>query len=178
MHTYQWKNAATHFLHFHRLCVKDLCSLCQWIFDIHRGHACLEFKGMLDSQGPVTKPDWQGVLQCSQPWEHAVIHSLHLFITRTQGVGAYPTMHCAKRKHSSLVAIHHWAHSSFCCTWIWTSLDCLTETWAPSEKSEALHRVDRAKELETSCCASTVLTTESLCHFTRTTYQCHCVKTE
>lgn len=38
--------------------------------------------------------------------------------------------------------------------------------------------VDRAKELETSCCASTVLTTESLCHFTRTTYQCHCVKTE
>lgn len=117
MHTYQWKNADPHFLHFHKLCIQDLWSLCQWIFDIHRGHACLEFKEMLDSQGPVTKPDWQGVLQCSQPWEHAVIHSLHLFITRTQGVGAYPTMHSAKRKHSSLVAIHHWAHSSFCCTW-------------------------------------------------------------
>ena len=39
--------------------------------------------------------------------------------------------------------------------------------------AEKLFRVDGAKELETSCC---VLTTESLCPLTRTTYQCHCVK--
>lgn len=70
------------------------------------------------------------------------------------GVGAYPTMHCAKRKHSGLVAIHHW------------------------ERLETLHRTDRAEEVETSCCVSTVLTTESPCRLTRTTYQCRRVKTD
>lgn len=106
VYMHQWDNAAAHFLHY-RLCIPDLCSLCQFIFDIHRGHACLEFKGMRDNQSPVTKPDWQVVLQCSQPWEHAVNHSPHLLIIRTQGAGSYPTMYCARRKHSSLVTIHH-----------------------------------------------------------------------
>lgn len=68
-------------------------------------------------RGPVTKPDWQGVLPQSQPWEYSVIPSPHLFIIRSQGAGAYPTMHCAKGKHSSLGAVHHRTHSSFCSTW-------------------------------------------------------------
>lgn len=102
------------------------------IFDVRGGHVCLEFEGTLESQGSVTEPDWQGVLRCSQPWEHSAIHSLHLFIIRAQGVGAYPTMHCAKRKHSGLVAIHHWAHSSFCCTWhgcLWIGCRNLSIGW-------------------------------------------------
>lgn len=103
--------SAACFLHYRR-CIQDLWSLCQLIFDIHRGRAHLEFKGMLDNQSPVTNPEWQVVLQCSQPWEHAVNHSPHLLIIRTQGAGSYPTMYCAKRKHSSLFTIHDWAHSA------------------------------------------------------------------
>lgn len=118
------------FFYTYRLCIQGLCSLCQWIFDIHRGPACLEFKGMLDSHGPVTKPDRQGVLQRSQPWEHAAVHSLHLFIIRTQGAGAHPTVHRAKRKYCSPVTIHHCAHSSFCSTW----RGCLWIVWQKPER--------------------------------------------
>ncbi len=62
-----------------------------------------------------------------------------------------------------------------CLTWM--SLDRGIETWAPSEKLKSLHGADGAKELETSCCVSTVLATESPCRLTMTTYQCRRVKT-
>lgn len=103
----------------------------------------------------------------------------HLFIIGTQGAGAYPTVHCARKE--TLQSGHHPSPGSL---FIRLALDMDVfglfdrNLSSSSERLDALHREDRARELETSCCASAVLTTESLCRFTRTTYQCRSVRME
>lgn len=103
----------------------------------------------------------------------------HLFIIGTQGAGAYPTVHCARKE--TLQSGHHPSPGSL---FIGLALDMDVfglfdgNLSSSSERLDALHREDGARELETSCRASAVLTTESLCRFTRTTYRCHSVRTE
>lgn len=97
-----------------------------------------------------------------------------------KGTGGWSLSHHALCQKETLRSGRHPSLGSLfvllCLTWM--PLDCGIETWALSEKLKTLHRMDRAREVETSCCVSTVLTNESPWFLTGTTYQCHRVKTE